>query len=255
MDAQSLEGKVAIISGGAQGMGASHVRRLAANGATVIFGDINQAQGRTLESSVRNSGGLAHYRHLDVSVSSDWEELVAWCETNYGRLDVLVNNAGVLQLSDAIECTEEEWTRTIAVNQRGVFLGLKHCVPLMKRTGGGSIINVSSIYGLVGAVGYIAYTASKGAVTLMTKSAAATYGPDGIRVNSIHPGVIRTAMLEAELSGLPEGAIDDFLAVTPLRREGTVDEVSGCVLFLASDDSSFVSGIELVVDGGMLATR
>lgn len=252
---RGLEGKVAIISGGAQGMGAAHVRRLAADGASVVFGDINHELGLKLERSVRDSGGLVHFHHLDVSVSSDWEKLVEWCENNLGRLDVLVNNAGVLQLSDAIECSEEEWSQTINVNQRGVFLSLKHCVPLMKRSGGGSIINISSIYGLVGAVGYIAYTASKGAVTLMTKSAAATYGPYGIRVNSIHPGVIRTAMLEAELSALPDGAIDDFLAVTPLRREGSAEEVSGCVSFLASGDSSFVSGAELVVDGGLLSAR
>jgi NAD(P)-dependent dehydrogenase (short-subunit alcohol dehydrogenase family) len=248
-----LPGRVGIVTGAAGGMGAAHVRRLAAEGAVVYAAD------RDAEGVACVVGGLpgadAVAVELDVSRSEGWRDLVDRVRTERSRLDFLVNNAGVLQLTDAVECTEEDWQRTIDVNQRGVFLGMKHAVPLMRETGGGSIVNVSSIYGLVGADGYIAYTASKGAVTLMTKSAAAAYGRDGIRVNSIHPGVIFTPMLEAELAGLPESALDDFLAVTPLRRGGQPEEVSGCVAFLVSDDSSFVSGAELVVDGGLLAAR
>ena len=249
-----LAGRVGIVTGAAGGMGSAHVLRLAAEGATVI-GAYRDVDGLARLADRATDGGRIHTARLHVSSSADWLELLDTVDADHGRLDFLVNNAGVLQLSDAIECGEDEWQRTVDVNQKGVFLGLKHAVPLMRATGGGSIVNVSSIYGLVGAVGYVAYTASKGAVTLMTKSAAATYGPDNIRVNSIHPGVIHTAMLDAELAGLPESALDDFLAATPLRRGGMPEEVSGCVAFLVSDDSSFVSGAELVVDGGLLAVR
>lgn len=247
-----LAGRVGIVTGAAGGMGAAHVRRLVAEGARVYAADID---GDAVESVTAAVGERAHPVRLDVTDTTGWGALVSDIDASQGRLDFVVNNSGILQLTDAVECTEDEWARTIDVNQRGVFLSLKHTVPLLRRSGGGAIVNVSSIYGLVGAVGYIAYTASKGAVTLMTKTAAATYGPDGIRVNSIHPGVIHTKMLEAELAGLPEGALDEFLGATPLRRGGSPDEVAGCVAFLVSDDSSFVSGAELVIDGGLLAAR
>ncbi len=250
-----LESRVGILTGGAGGMGRAHALRLSGEGARVYLADIDDAGGRAAAEECVSAGGFAEYLHLDVSKSSEWEEAVATVRAREGKLDFLINNSGVLQLSDAVECSEDEWQRTIDINQKGVFLGLKHVVPLMRETGGGSIVNISSIYGLVGAVGYAAYTASKGAVTLMTKSAAATYGIDGIRVNSIHPGVIYTKMLDAELAGLPGSALDDFLAATPLRRGGDPNEVSGAVLFLVSDDSSFMSGTEIVVDGGLLAVR
>lgn len=250
----ALEDAVVIVTGGARGMGASHVRRFAAEGAKVALVDVDPA-GATLADELVEQGAAVRSWLMDVSRSEDWASLVGEVESEHGRIDVLVNNAGVLDLADAVECTEESWHRTIDVNQKGTFLGMKHVVPAMRRTGGGSIVKISSIYGLVGAVGYVAYCASKGAVTLMTKAAAVTYGPDRIRVNSIHPGVVFTEMLEAELAGLPDSALDDFLAATPLRRGADPDEVSSCVLFLASAQSSFVNGVELVVDGGLLAGR
>lgn len=250
-----LEGRVGLLTGGAGGMGRAHALRLTGEGARVYVADIDDAGARATVDACSAAGGSAEHLHLDVSRAEDWASAIGRIRADEGRLDFLINNSGVLQLTDAVECTEAEWQRTIDVNQKGVFLGLKHAVPLMRSSGGGSIVNISSIYGLVGAVGYVAYTASKGAVTLLTKSAAATYGADGIRVNSVHPGVIFTKMLEEELSGLPDSALDDFLAATPLRRGGDPDEVSGAVLFLVSDDSSFVSGAEIVVDGGLLAVR
>lgn len=254
-DPRRLVGRVGIITGAAGGMGSAHARRLSAEGATVILVDIDDDRVEQVAAECREAGGAAWAVRLDVTDDAGWKDLVTGIDVETGRLDFVVNNSGILQLTDAVECSDEEWARTIDVNQRSLFLSLKHTVPLLRRTGGGSIVNVSSIYGLVGAVGYIAYTASKGAVTVMTKSAAATYGPDGIRVNSIHPGVIHTPMLEAELAGLPSGALEAFIEGTPLRRGGSPDEVAGCVAFLVSDDSSFVSGAELVIDGGLLATR
>jgi cyclopentanol dehydrogenase len=252
---QRLSGKVAIVTGGARGMGASHVRVLAEHGATVLFGDLQDELGQSHADRLREEGLQALYQHLDVRSPDQWQAMAATCRDRFGRLDVLVNNAGIVDTLRAEDASEETWRRTIDTNQMSVFLALKYCIPLMRASGGGSVINVSSVYGLVGAEGYIAYTASKGAVTLMTKSAAVTYGPDNVRVNSVHPGVIRTPMLEEELAQLPPGALEDFLAATPLRREGAAEEVSGCVLFLASDESSFVSGTELIVDGGLLAGR
>lgn len=250
----ALKGKNVLITGGARGMGAAHCSRLAGEGAQVLCVDVNP-EGHAVAEELAGAGLSVEFHQADVSASEDWARMIDVMERKFGGLDVLVNNAGVLALSDAVECAESEWDRTIDVNQKGVFLGMKHAVPAMRRRGGGSIVNVSSIYGLVGAVGYSAYCASKGAVTLMTKAAAVTYGPDSIRVNSVHPGVVFTEMLEAELAGLPPTALEDFLAATPLRRGADPDEVSKCVLFLASDQSSFVTGVELVVDGGLLAGR
>lgn len=250
----ALDGSVVIVTGGARGMGAAHTRRFAAEGAKVALIDLDPT-GEELAAELSEGGADVQFRRMDVSCGGEWKSLVDDLEACHGRVDVLVNNAGVLDLADAVECSEDSWQRTIDVNQKGAFLGMKHVVPAMRRAGGGSIVNISSVYGLVGAVGYMAYCASKGAVTLMTKAAAVTYGPDKVRVNSVHPGVVFTEMLEAELAGLPETALEDFLAATPLRRGADPDEVSSCVLFLASAQSSFVTGVELVVDGGLLAGR
>lgn len=247
-----VSGKVAVVTGGARGMGASHVEVLAREGATVIFGDVEVEAGRQVEQCLQEEGLDVRFHRLDVTASDDWAT-VERAVRAAGGLQILVNNAGVVDTRSAEDTPERDWDRVIDINQKGVFLGVKTLVPVMRASGGGSVINVSSVYGLVGAVGYIAYTASKGAVTVMTKSAAATYGPDGIRVNSIHPGAIETPMLEEELASLPEGAREAFREATPLRRFAHPAEVSACVLFLASDDSSFVSGAELVVDGGLIA--
>ncbi|MBQ3360473.1 MAG: glucose 1-dehydrogenase [Microbacterium sp.] len=247
-----LEGRVGIVTGAAGGMGAAHVTRLAGEGATVYAADIHQ---EGLERTTAATPDRTRGRLLDVTSADAWSALVTDVMTHHGRIDFLVNNAGVVQLADAVETSEAEWDRTMAINAKGVFLGMKHVVPVMQRQGAGSIVNISSVYGLVGTSGYVAYTASKGAVTVMTKAAAAAHGPAGIRVNSVHPGVVYTPMLETELSGLPASALEDFLAATPLRRGAAPDEVSGAVLFLVSDDSSFVSGAEIVVDGGLIAAR
>lgn len=249
-----VAGKVAVVTGGARGMGASHVEVLAREGAAVIFGDIEVDAGRQVEKRLRAEGLDATFVRLDVTSSYDWSAVAQYARAARG-LDILVNNAGVVDTRGAEETSEADWARVVDVNQKGVYLGMRALVPVIRESGGGSIVNVSSVYGLVGAVGYIAYTASKGAVTLMTKSAAATYGPDNIRVNSVHPGAIQTPMLEQELAGLPDGAREGFRNATPLRRFAEPAEVSACVLFLASDESSFVSGAELVVDGGLIAAR
>ncbi|KAI9034295.1 short-chain dehydrogenase/reductase SDR [Hyaloraphidium curvatum] len=249
-----LGGKVALVSGGARGMGAAHVRKLAQHGAKVVFGDILTELGSKHEAELRAQGLDVRFVKLDVTRAEDWEAAVAACK-DWGGVDVLVNNAGILEMRDAVELDEQGWQRTMDVNAKGVWLGMKHCVPNMKEKGKGSIINVSSIYGLIGAEGYLAYTASKGAVTLMTKSACETYGPLGIRTNSIHPGAIDTDMLAEEVRLLPPGGLQRFIDSTPLRRLAAPEEVSNCVLFLASDESSYVSGAELTVDGGLLAAR
>ncbi len=181
-------------------MGAAHVTRLAGEGATVYAADIHK---EGLERTTAATPDRTRGRLLDVTSADAWSALVTDVMTHHGRIDFLVNNAGVVQLADAVETSEAEWDRTMAINAKGVFLGMKHVVPVMQRQGAGSIVNISSVYGLVGTSGYVAYTASKGAVTVMTKAAAATHGPAGIRVNSVHPGVVYTPMLETELSGLP----------------------------------------------------
>ena len=249
-----LSGKVALVSGGARGMGASHVELFLDHGATVVFGDVLDEVGLELADKLADRG-VASYRHLDVRVPADWEAAVTECREKHGGLHILVNNAGVVDMLDAESATVATWTRTIDINQKGVFLGIKHAVGALRASGGGSIINVSSIYGLSGSEGYIAYGASKAAVTQMTKSAAITYGPDNIRVNSIHPGAIRTKMMEEELDGLGDDGLREFLAGVPLGREAAPREVSACVLFLASDASSYVSGTELTIDGGWMAGR
>ncbi|MEO9322770.1 glucose 1-dehydrogenase [Nocardioides sp. C4-1] len=249
-----LEGRTVVVTGAARGMGAAHCEVLAAEGAYVVATDIDGAVMATAQR-VGAAGGSATGVVHDVASSDSWASLVADVVAQRGTIDVLVNNAGVLDMRDAVDIEESAYERVVAVNQRGTFLGLRHVVPVMRRAGGGSIINVSSVYGLVGTAGYLAYCASKGAVTLMTKSAAVTHGPDGVRVNSVHPGVVFTEMLEQELAGLGPDSLDAFLQATPLRRGARPDEVSGCVLFLASDDSSFVTGAEIVVDGGLMAGR
>ncbi|ANW66475.1 hypothetical protein BCA37_25500 [Mycobacterium sp. djl-10] len=249
-----VAGKIAVVTGGARGMGRSHVETLARQGAMVFFGDIEVEAGQRAEVDLRAEGLPVRFQRLDVTSAVDWAQM-ARSVREAGGLHIIVNNAGVVDTRGAEETGESDWARVIDVNQKGVYLGLRTLVPVMRDSGGGSIINVSSVYGLVGAVGYIAYSASKGAVTVMTKSAAATYGRDNIRVNSIHPGAIQTPMLDLELAGLHPGAAAALCEATPLGRFAGPEEVSACVLFLASEESSFVSGAELVVDGGLIAAR
>jgi NAD(P)-dependent dehydrogenase (short-subunit alcohol dehydrogenase family) len=234
-----LQGRVALITGGARGQGAAHGRRLAQEGATVVLGDV--LDGEAYAAQLRAEGLDVRFRHLDVTAPEDWAAAISELE----RLDVLVNNAGIVRVAPVAEETDEGWGRTLAVNATGVFYGMRAAIPAMLRAGGGSIINVASIYGPVGAPGYVAYTASKGAVLAMTKVAALEHAADGIRVNAILPGPVRSPMSEQE----GDASVD----VTPLRRRAEPEEISGAVLFLASDDAAYVTGAEFAVDGGYLA--
>jgi cyclopentanol dehydrogenase len=187
--------------------------------------------------------------HLDVTRTADWRAAVETCEREFGGLDILVNNAGIARMGGVDDTTEEEWDAVININQKGVWLGMKAGVPAMRRRGGGSIVNISSIYGLIGSPGMAAYHSSKGAVRLLTKSAAVQYAQEKIRVNSIHPGVIRTPMTEE----VPQSVLQPSIEMTPMKRAAQPEEVGWAVLFLASDEASFVTGAELVVDGGYTA--
>jgi NAD(P)-dependent dehydrogenase (short-subunit alcohol dehydrogenase family) len=245
-----MDGKVALVTGGARGQGAAHTRLLAEEGAKVVFGDILDDLGEELERELVTAGLEVVYVHLDVASDEDWSAAVQLARDRFGPVTVLVNNAGIVGTTSGVETeTLEGWERIVAVNQTGVFLGMKHVVPLMKESGGGSIVNTSSIWGVAGTEEYIGYQATKGAVRLMTRSAALTHAGDNIRVNSIVPGLVMTPMLDDE----PEDAIAEVVDMTPLGRGADPREISYGVLFLASDESSFVTGTDLVVDGGFLA--
>ena len=244
-----LEGKVALISGGARGMGECEARLFVREGAKVVIGDVLDEQGRKTSVEITQQGGVATYIHLDVTQESDWQKAIETAERTYNKLNILVNNAGIVRMAPLDETSLEAWNEVINVNQTGVFLGMKQAIPAMRRAGGGSIINISSVAGLVGLSNIPAYQASKGAVRLLTKNAAIQYAQDKIRVNSIHPGRIETPMT-APLN--PERR-EMMLRVTPLGRDGKPEEVAYGVLYLASDESSFVTGSELVIDGGFTA--
>ena len=224
----------------------------AAEGAKVVIGDILDQEGKAVEAQIRGSGAEATYVHLDVTSDSDWRSAVDTAISSYGRLDVLVNNAGIVTRSSIEDTTEEEWDRVMAVNAKGVFLGTKHAIPAMRRGGYGSIVNISSTAGLVGNPrGSCVYTASKGAVRLFTKLTAVQHAKDRIRCNSVHPGPIDTPMI---LEAMPDAADREArLRVMPLGRIGTSEDVAYGVLYLASDESSYVTGSELVIDGGITA--
>lgn len=242
-----LEGKVALISGAARGQGAAEARLFAREGAKVVIGDVLDADLKGVADELAAAGLPVESLHLDVTSEEDWAAAVALAEKSFGGLHVLVNNAGVLSVGGIESTTREEWDRVIAINETGVWLGMKAAVPAIRRSGGGSIVNISSIYGLIGSGGSAAYQATKGAVRLLTKTAAVEYAPEGIRVNSVHPGIIETPMVT---QGLPTEAASQLIAATPLGRMGKPEEVAAGVLFLASDESSFVTGSELVIDGG-----
>ena len=247
-----LEGKVALISGGARGQGAVEARLFVSEGAKVVFGDILDEQGRMVEAELNESGADATYVHLDVTREADWVAAINETVNRYGRLDVLVNNAGISIRKSIEDTTEEDWDRIMDINAKGVFLGTKHAIPAMRRVGGGSIINISSIAGLVGGpfTGG-SYAATKGAVRLLTKSTAIQYAKEGIRCNSVHPGLLETPMTQELLA---DPATREMRTQRiPLGRIGTSEDVAYGVLFLASDESSFMTGSELVIDGGQTA--
>jgi cyclopentanol dehydrogenase len=247
-----LKDKVALISGGARGQGAAEARLFAAEGAKVVIGDVLDAEAAhtAQEINARTGATAALAVHLDVTRAADWRAAVDRCRRDFGGLDVLVNNAGVFNTTGLEDTTEELWDTVVNINQKGVWLGMKFAVPAMRERGGGSIINISSVAGLTGSTGSTAYHGTKGAVRLLTKAAAVQYGPEKIRVNSVHPGIIATQMIDI----IPKAQRERFTGVVPLRREGTAEDVARVVLFLASDDASYVTGSELVVDGGLTAT-
>ena len=249
MDDRRLKGKVALVSGGATGIGAAVVKRLADEGAHVGLGDIDREAGQSVVDAVSNAGGSSQFFSLDVQRASHWESAVNALFDLKGRLDILVNNAGIYIRTPIEHIGEAEWNRVIDVNAKGVLLGAQACIPVMRSTGGGSIINISSTAGLRGSIA-THYGASKGAVRLMTKSIAVQCAKDGIRCNSVHPGPVDTAMGHA---AVPEDVREDRLSQIPLGRFAQPLEVAGAVYFLASDDSSFITGSELVVDGGATA--
>ena len=245
-----LENKVAFISGGARGMGAAEARLFSQEGCKVVIGDLRDELGRQVEAEINELGGECLFVHLDVTDEQSWKDAVAATVERFGKLDILVNNAGIYRPERVENTTSENWDTTMSVNAKGVFLGTKAAIPELRRAGGGSIVNISSVAGLVGNHISSAYTASKGAVRLFTKSTAIQHAVDGIRCNSVHPGTIETDMTADLLAG--EGR-EDRLSRTPLGRLGRTDDIAYGVLFLASDEASFMTGSELVIDGGRTA--
>jgi NAD(P)-dependent dehydrogenase (short-subunit alcohol dehydrogenase family) len=251
-----VEGKVALVTGAASGLGAASARRLALEGAKVVLTDVSVDAGRTVADQIHDAGGVADFVAHDVSSQSDWERVVAGALGRFDRLDVLVNNAGVSGgLQELMTLEYESWRHTLSVNLDGVFLGMRYAGPAIARSGGGSIINISSILGKVGMPGAAAYSASKGGVTLLTKAAALEWAPLGIRVNSVHPGFIDTPMVSGALQEVDNANEfrDVIISRHALGRFGVPREIADAVLFLASDESSFMTGSEVVVDGGYTA--
>jgi NAD(P)-dependent dehydrogenase (short-subunit alcohol dehydrogenase family) len=247
-----LAGKVALISGGARGMGAAEAKMFAREGAQVVLGDVLDAEGRAVEVEIAAKGGQAVYTRLDVRREADWQAAVALAEQRFRKLDVLVNNAGISATGRVEDTPLPEWERVMEVNATGVFLGTKAAIPAMRRAGGGSIVNISSQLGLVGTdITSPMYPASKGAVRLLTKVTAIQYAKEKIRANSVHPGPIVTAMTEKRRAD--PATYQLMLSRIPLGRYGEPDEVAYAVLYLASDESAFVTGSELVIDGGWTA--
>jgi NAD(P)-dependent dehydrogenase (short-subunit alcohol dehydrogenase family) len=256
-----LPGKVAIVTGGASGIGAETARTFARHGASVVLCDLQDDLGLTVAGEIVATGGAAEYRRLDVTQEDTWTALVGEVESKYSRIDILCNIAGIAAGIDETTGTRtnmalpglslDSWNQVMAVNAAGVFLGTKAVHPALKRAGGGSIINISSICGIVGSFGNAAYNASKGAVRIFSKSAALQYAKDLIRVNSVHPGFVDTPLARPGLSGNVSGKAR--MDATPLGRFGKPSDIALGCLYLASDDAAWVTGTELVVDGSMTA--
>ena len=243
-----LKDKVAIVTGGAAGMGASTARIFAREGAKVFVADVNDKDGAALAKDI---GGSARFVHLDVSSEADWAKVAEAAVKDFGRIDVLINNAGVSG-SDPDILSMATWDQQMSINAKGVFLGLRTVIPVMQKNKSGAIVNISSISGIAAQqFVHMGYNAAKGAVRMMTKAAAVQFAKDGIRCNSVHPGLM-PAMQTSRMSADPEVRAKMLRAV-PLRREGRVEEVANANLFLASDEASYITGTELVVDGGFLA--
>ena len=248
-----LEDKVALITGAASGMGASMARIFAREGAKVVVADVLEEEGRRVAADITKANGAAIFRRLDVSSEAEWKATVDTTLAEFGKLDILVNDAGLSGSAVEDLFDTAAWDRLMAVNVRGVFLGMKFAIPLMKAAGGGSIVNISSISGITGQHHvHVGYNASKGAVRTLTKAAAVQHGADNIRVNSVHPGLM-PPMRSSGRTADPEVRAR-MLQQVPMGRAGRVEEVANAVLFLASDEASYITGAELWVDGGYLAT-
>ncbi len=247
-----FDGKVAMVTGSAGGMGAVEAKLFAQEGAKVVVADLLEDEGSKVVADIAAAGGEARFVRLDVTDENDWQEAVTTAVATFGKLDILVNNAGISGSSGGDLMDTAAWDRLMEINAKGVFLGIKYAVSAMQLTGGGAIVNISSISGFAGQdYTHIGYNASKGAVRIMTKSAAVQQAKHGIRVNSVHPGILppmRTSVTSAE----PERR-KQMIAQIPMGREGRREEVGYAVLFLASDEASYITGTELVVDGGFLA--
>jgi len=241
-----LEGKVALITGGASGIGAAHAQVFSDNGAKVVVCDIQDQMGEDLVNEINAGGGDAIYQHLDVTSEAEWTAAVDATVAKYGALTTLVNNAGITNMVGVEEETLEGFNRVVAVCQTGVWLGMKACMPQLKKSGNGAIVNVSSLYGIIGTPSMVTYHGAKGAVRLMTKSAALEYAKQGVRVNSIHPGIIDTPLARSA----PADYIGELASITPMGKLGRPEDIAYGSLYLSSDEAAFVTGTELVVDGG-----
>jgi len=246
-----LAGRVALVTGAGGGIGAATARRLAGEGAAVLVTDVADDAGKRVAAEITADGGRAAYAHLDVTSEDEWEAAVAGAIADFGGLDILVNNAGLVDLAGIEETSLADWRRTIEIDQTGVFLGMKAAAAALAASGHGSVINISSVFGASGGFGVSpAYHAAKGAVRTLTKNIALHWASRGVRVNSVHPGFIDTPMLDPVRGTPAEHAVT---RLTPLGRLGQPAEVAAGVAYLASDDASFVTGLELYIDGGYMA--
>jgi NAD(P)-dependent dehydrogenase (short-subunit alcohol dehydrogenase family) len=249
-----VDGKVAVVTGGASGIGRATAGALAAEGAMVAIADVDEGGGERAAAAVREAGGEAFFRRTDVRSMAEVEAVVAAAADRHGRLDVLVNNAAVAVPGSAGEMAEEDWLRVLDVNLSGVWRGMRAAIPRMLAQGGGSIVNLSSVQGHVGFVGWAGYAAAKGGVDALTRQAAVEYAPMGIRVNAVAPGTIMTEMNETIMrdSGAGEAVMAGWVAMHPVGRVGQPHEVAAAIVFLASDDAAFITGESLRVDGGLV---
>lgn len=245
-----VQSKVTIITGAARGQGESHARLFAQEGASVLMTDVLDEAGEAVAAELRDAGHDVIYQHMNVAEESDWESIVTLAVQRWGHIDILLNNAGIVGSQKPVFDEDlAAWQRMFTINQQGVFLGIKHVAPVMESTGGGSIVNTCSINGTVGNPGGFSYQASKGAVKMMTRAAAMEYAERGVRVNSVSPGLVMTHMAVEE----GEESNREFAAATPMKRAAQPIEVSRAMLFLASDEASYITGADLLVDGGYTA--
>lgn len=254
----SLEfvGKTVLVSGSARGQGAAHALRFAAEGAKVVVTDIRDELGEEVAEQIRGQGGQAVYQHLDVRVADQWVEAVTRAEREFGSLNVLINNAGVVNCDPVDVCTDDTWATVLETNAAGVFKGMRAAVPALRRAAGGAIVNTASMMGIVGSWGYAAYISSKFAVVGLTKSAALTYAADNIRVNAVAPGCVDTPMLDEEkkiMASNPYWDFDEWVATQPISKIAQPEEISELVLFLASDRARYCTGGVFPIDGGSTA--